>query len=250
MKTVIRIGLAVLKGLIIVGALSAFSIGAYNYADNIHLFALKRVVVDGTSLISNRSIVAEAQLKFGASLLTLPMDSIQARILAHPYVAAVQISRQLPRTLFIQVKERIPIAYVHHGNFACVDGQGVILPLPRAGMTLSLPVLSGFAARDSLSINQHSSNRQLTDMVEILNTIQHVYPALYSQVSELVSTKQGYVIYSAHSPTRIYLGNSDLSNKVHILESFWTTIGNRREWDDYEYIDLRYNKQVIVRERT
>lgn len=250
MKQVFRIVVITLKGLLILGALCAFSIGAYRYADDIHLFTLKRVVVDGTSLLQNRIVVEQANLQFGASLLTLPLDSIQARILENPYIEAVQISRQLPRTLFIQVKERTPLAYVHHGEFSCVDEQGVLLPLPRAGMTLSLPVLSGFSAKDSLTVGGQASNQKLTDMVHILYTIRQVYPPLYGQISELVSTEQGYVIYKADSPTRIYLGRSDLTDKVQILESFWTTIGDRRTWEDYEYIDLRYNKQVIVRERT
>lgn len=250
MKAAIRIGLVIFKWLVAIGAIGAFSVSAYHYADSIHLLALQRIVVDGTSLIPNQRILSESELKFGSSLLTLPMDSIQVRILANPYVAAVQMSRQLPRTLFIQIKERDPIAYIHQDGFACVDRQGVVLPLPQAGMTLSLPVLSGFTSQDTLSVDRPSSDRKLTDMIEILNTVQSVYPALYGQISELVSTPQGYVIYNSTSPTRIYLGHSNLPNKVHVLEAFWTTIGNRYQWNDYEYIDLRYSKQVIVRERT
>jgi len=125
------------------------------------------------------------------------------------------------------------------------------MPLPRMGMNLPIPIVSGFNRTDTLQENGACSNVKLNQMVEVLNVIQQDYSAFYPQISELVFTGENdYIIYTADSATRIYLGQSDLTDKVELLHAFWSTIGDRKQWSNYEYIDLRYKKQVIVRERT
>jgi len=224
--------------------------GSFRYAGSIELFGLHKVIVSGASLIENDDVMEAAEISFGSSLFRVPVDSIQQRILSHPYVEAVQVSRQFPRSLFIQVRERTPIAYLNHGELSCVDQDGVVLPTPQSGVTLSLPVLSGFGEQDSIVTGKLTVNERLLHMVESLVAMRENYPTLYSNISEFVARDDEYVIYTSDSPMEIYLGQTDLTKKIFTLKAFWATVGQHRDWDDYDYIDLRFAKQVIVRERT
>ncbi|MBS1272575.1 MAG: Cell division protein FtsQ [Candidatus Marinimicrobia bacterium] len=239
-----------LTAVLVVGMVGGFAYGVFKYAKAINLFGLEKVVVSGASLIPNEKVLEYTDLEFGRSLFDLPLDSIQQQISQNPFVLAAQASRQFPRTLFIEVHEREPIAYINHSEFSCVDEYGYIMPLPPAGLTLEMPILSGFTEDDTIKTGGVTGNRRVQHMVEVLTEIHKIYPQLYPEISELVAAGQQYTLYTADSATRVYLGENDLHHKVRLLETFWDTIGQKRTWADYEYIDLRYKKQIIVRERT
>lgn len=237
--------------LLTVTAVGSFAYGAYEYARAINLFALEKIVVSGTSLIENENVLEYTDLTFGTSLFDLPLDSIQQDITQNPFVLTAQASRQFPRTLFLEIQERQPIAYINHGEFRCVDKFGFVMPLPPAGLTLEIPILSGFTSEDTIRTHEFSSNPTVTHMVDVLTKIQDEYPELYPEISELIAdSDHQYTLYTAENATRVYLGNTQVPYKLRLLETFWHTLEGKRSWADYEYIDLRYKKQIIVRERT
>ena len=49
--------------------------------------------------------------------------------------------------------------------------------------------------------------------------------------------------------TKINLGDDEAIYKISILKEFQNTIQDKRSLDDYSYIDLKINNQIIVRER-
>ena len=53
----------------------------------------------------------------------------------------------------------------------------------------------------------------------------------------------------AENPTRIMLGNQNTHYKIDLLKEFEKTIKNKKEITDFSYVDMRYENQVIVREK-
>lgn len=238
-------------GLVIGTFLISFVYSAKRYASTINLFGLQKVVVIGAASVDAESVITRADVTPGASLFSLPLDSVQARVLEEPNILTARVSRELPRTLKIQVKERQPIALINHGKISCVDAEGFIMDLPSKSLGSALPILSGFTAEDEITVNAKTTNVKINNMLTVLREIRQSEAFLVPQISELVSNgKNEYILYTAESATRIYLGEDDFIEKVHLLEAFWATLQDRRDWNDFEYIDLRYHKQVIVQERT
>lgn len=240
-----------LIGLIIGTFLISFVYSAKRYSAAINLFGLQKVVVYGAASVDAEAVISRADVTSGTSLFSLPLDSIQSRVLEEPNILTARVSRELPRTLKIQVKEREPIALINHGKISCVDADGFIMDLPSKSLGSALPILSGFSAEDDIQVNAKTTNAKINNMLMVLNEIRQSDAFFFPQISELVSNGENeYILYTADSATRIYLGEEDFIEKVHLLEAFWATLQDRREWDDFEYIDLRYHKQVIVQERT
>ena len=250
LKTIV---IKAVSGVAILSAVGGFIYGSAQYAGTIGLFELERISVDGNEVLTGKEILGLAGVEFGTSLFELPLDLIQRRIEENPFVLSAQASRQFPRTLFISVKEREPIAYLNlGGQFLCVDKNRFVMPLPPSrGMGLPLPIFSGFSKTDSIGVDEVSNNTRLNQMVDVLTEIERDYPSFHRQISELIRTSANeFTIYTAESATKIFLGENNLSDKIRLLAVFWQTLGDRRTWNDYEYIDLRYRKQVIVHERT
>lgn len=237
---------------VVVGVVLTISVsGAKNYAASINLFGLQKVTVLGAEYVNAESLIERANVQAGESLFSLPMDSIQVRILQEPAVRNVRVSRVLPRTLKIQVKEREPIALINHGKISCVDASGFIMALPSKELGTALPILSGFSPEDELKLNAVADNAKVKNMITVLTEIRESDVVFFPQISELVNSGENeYILYTADSATRIYLGEDDFVAKVRLLEAFWSTLQGRQAWNDFEYIDLRYQKQVIVQEHT
>ena len=86
--------------------------------------------------------------------------------------------------------------------------------------------------------------------MEILQHLQSHYPDLYNGLSELVFDTHGEVtLYMAESPTAVHLGDAQIHERIAVLGAFLRTVAGKRNILDYSYIDLRYERQVIVRER-
>lgn len=115
-------------------------------------------------------VEAVVDLPEGTPLLRVPTESITARVLALPTVRSVEVIRQWPRTLVIDVQRRIPVAAVAGaGGFDLVDLEGMVvkvvpeqpadLPLVDAGGA-GLPAALAVAAQLPVDL------RELTRVIE------------------------------------------------------------------------------------
>ena len=86
--------------------------------------------------------------------------------------------------------------------------------------------------------------------MNLITRILDYYPALYSNISEItMNANDEYVIILARYPTKVILGNADVWDKIQILGKFEHSLSNKRQLSDYKYLDLRYDNQVIAKER-
>ena len=86
--------------------------------------------------------------------------------------------------------------------------------------------------------------------MNLITRILDYYPALYSNISEVtLNANDEYVIILAQYPTKVILGNTNVWTKIQILVKFEHSLRKKRQLSDYKYLDLRYDNQVIAKER-
>ena len=49
--------------------------------------------------------------------------------------------------------------------------------------------------------------------------------------------------------TKILLGSDDYLKKIDYLKAFASSLPDNEDFDSYQYIDLRYKDQIVVKER-
>ncbi len=84
--------------------------GGWLLVREMDLFALERVRIEGLKRVPERELRELLPVRKGENLFRLDLREIKARLESHPWVASVQVSRDLPRTVVIQVKEEDPVA--------------------------------------------------------------------------------------------------------------------------------------------
>ena len=212
---------------------------------------LQQIKISGYSIIPEEDHQIQLKPLMGIELEELNLREVSLLIESHPYVKAARVSRQYPATLSIEIVERQPVAVLNVDPVLMIDREGIILPDKGHANDFLVPCLSGFnPAKELYPAGQQTVSVKVQETMNLITRILDYYPVLYSNISEVtMNANDEYVIILAEYPTKVLLGNTDVWTKIQILCKFEHTLSNKRQLSDYKYLDLRYDNQVIAKER-
>ena len=132
-----------------------------------------------------------------------------------------------------------------------IDNQNTVLPFRSNSFDFQIPILSNFDISDELfTIGKKTTSSEAIDVVQFLNRTKIEYPQLYKNISELrIGKFSDYEIILLEEPTIIVMGKSITWSKMLVLQEFEKSIIGQKTLTDYSYLDLRYDNQVITKER-
>jgi cell division protein FtsQ len=209
---------------------------------------VRRIEVQGVRLVQKNEVLQLAQLAPKMLLYNVDLSAIQRNVMSHHYVKDVIVERDLPGTLRITVGERMPVAIVNREEAVYLDEDGVVLPRSIAKTLFDLPVISGISGAVSMPFGARIKDEEVLEALHVLTALKILNREVYHNISEAhVRGKGDMVLYTAERGIPILLGRGNLASKLVRLESFWTTIVRERGSQDLQYVDLRYENQVVVR---
>lgn len=225
--------------------------GAISYAREIALFDLRRIEVRGNHILTRAEVIEALALPLSGSVFEIDLPTLQARLEALNYVHGVRLGRRFPHTLYVDLVENQPLAYVAASEYFVLTGEGEALALPHGRFELELPTVAGIeTALSSLEAGTIAGHVQLQQAWKILRYIHASFPSLYQELSEIVfDDGAGITLFLTDHSTAIRLGDHDFEQRIALLDAFLLTVMGKRNLMDYSYIDLRYERQVVVRER-
>ena len=107
-------------------------------------FRLNAVKVTGATGLAKPDILAAAGLARNLPLLGLDLDAVKARVETVGWVQEARVSRMLPDTLLISVKERRKLAvWQYQGRSVVIDDQGRTIPEADPARFPGLPLVVG-----------------------------------------------------------------------------------------------------------
>jgi cell division protein FtsQ len=113
-------------------------------------FALERVRAEGQVRTSDEAILEALGLKVKEPMYGLDVTALKDRIEALPWVREAVVSRELPDTLKVWVKERMPFArWQIGGKLVLVDETAAIIAGPDLREFLGLPFIVGPGAPEA-----------------------------------------------------------------------------------------------------
>ena len=225
--------------------------GSIKWANYQHAFDVNNIRISGYKIVEEidyQKIVNEFNIQ---TIQSADLKKISVKIERHPFVKAARISRHYPNQLRINIVERIPLAILNLESILMIDNEGFILPDQGYSQGALIPILSGFnSAKDLYPEGEKTYSIKVKEAVSILSKILNGYPELYENISELTLNKDDeYVIILADQPTRVILGKDEILTKLNILKNFDQALGLRK-LTDYQFLDMRYKKQLIAKEWT
>jgi len=133
-------------------------------------FQVKHVDVTGVRHMARLPVYAAALDQPSNAMPLVDLSLIRARLLAQPWVADARVSRRLPDTIAIDVRERQPTAlWQNQGVVRLVDSTGAVLEAVNANDWPDLPLIVG-----------PDANEQTQALMALLDTA----PALKAEMSD------------------------------------------------------------------
>lgn len=107
------------------------------------LFEVRQVLVSGNQFLLEEKIHTVAGINIGLNIFKINLATVEENLKMIPMIKEVQVTRALPATVQITIKERRPLGLLSTGEgFIEVDEEGVCLQ--KAGVsTPGLPVITG-----------------------------------------------------------------------------------------------------------
>jgi cell division protein FtsQ len=135
--------------LLAITMLSSLFIYTYNVIISRPYFEIKEISVRGLKELTEKEVLASAEIKPAQNLLAINTDAVIRRVAANQWVKNVYVGRELPNKLVLEVQERNPLALVKQGSdFYLLDGEGDVFKKLGKGDEVDLPILTGFNVQD------------------------------------------------------------------------------------------------------
>ena len=214
------------------------------YTQHINLFSQEKVVVLGNKYVKQNIILDAMNIDTQKSILSYDLDELKGNVESIEFVKSVKVSRILPSTLMIQVLERSPIILV------LLDDGKYFFDVEQTPLFASKEAINFFPVPIMTFTNDHPlklGDFQLTKALRFVNKSKAIHNELYVNLSE-VKYRNNNLLLITDERTKIDLGDNEALYKISILKEFQNTIQDKRTLNDYAYINLKIDNQIIVRE--
>ena len=131
-----------LGALFLVALIMVAAWGTRAAARQMAFFRIRSVEVRGTRYLQANEIISRLKVDTLASLWD-DLTPYRERIRGHPQISDVRISRKLPGTLVVTIRENLPVALIQTATgLLPYDSLGKQLPIDPARTSLDLPIVA------------------------------------------------------------------------------------------------------------
>ncbi|MFL5576008.1 MAG: cell division protein FtsQ/DivIB [Gemmatimonadaceae bacterium] len=212
-------------------------------------FRVRKVEVEGVRYLAPADVVAGLRVDTAASVWD-DVAPLERRLAALPQVASVEVSRKLPATLVVRVRENLPVALVPGagGALRAVDAAGRVLPIEPSRVGVDVPI-----------VGQRDASRD-TALLRLLGDVRDEDPRFFARISEARRLGRGELLLQLMAPADVAptAAGASPAGALPVRAMADVTVGRLTEIYPVEEnlarrglraaeIDLRYRDQVIAR---
>lgn len=197
---------------------------------------VNQVVIDGEMRHLQRHILAnEAVALMDGGLLSADLAQLKEGIQANPWVYQVGVARQWPATLYLQIREEVPVA--RWGNRGLLNHEGDIFWPEHMQAYSSLPLMQGPAGDTALLMEQYYDLNQMLRGIQL-------------QVTELKFEARGAWTLTLENGIRVVIGREQVVERLErFLAVYQLRLRDDADAGRIEQIDIRYNNGLAVKWR-
>ncbi|MCZ7682021.1 MAG: cell division protein FtsQ/DivIB [Sandaracinaceae bacterium] len=181
---------------------------------------------------------------------TSPPEEAEERLSAHPWIAEAHVTRRLPGSYEIEVRERRAVALLALGEVFLVAEDGAVFKRAEDGDPIDLPVITG-VERERFLRDRAFRTSILLEAVALLHDYRGAGLARREPIGELhVERDDGLSLYVGEDATYVRLGHGPFRPKLRRLRTVLDELGRRGARAEYVYLDNeRRPDRVTVRVR-
>ncbi len=233
-------------------AFLAFGVGvmafaAYKGLCRADFFQVTSIKINGNHHLTKAEVFELSGVDIRTNLLAMSVSQSEKKISSHPWVKNVSITRELPNTINITIKERTPAALVNlETGLHYIDREGTVFASVQALEDIDLPVITGLEGKDKKVITENPLFDQALLFLKYTEKGNYIFPK--QNVSELhIADMNQLILYLVERPFPVYLGKGDLAVKYNRLVKVLYWLYKKEEFPQVAYIRMdMFSDQVVV----
>lgn len=176
--------------------------------------------VVGEAQLTEDQVLAAAEVPQGGALARVDLDAIARRVQALPAVRSVDVSRQWPHDVRIEVVEREPVAVVDDGDgYSQLDAEGWTF-----GRLAKVP--------DGLPLVEIGSDADRAALVEAAEVVAALDPAVSARVEAVEVGTVDQVVLRLHDGREVQWGSAEQAEeKAAVLLDLLEAVPDARTYD-------------------
>ncbi len=233
-----------LAGLI---CLSLCFVLAYDVVTQCDFFKSRQIRIIGADRLSKPEVLRQAGIVPPVNILAVNLNLVRKRLLRHPWIAAAEVTRELPSTLTIRIREQHPLAVLDLGGKFLINTRGVVFKAWEKSDPDDLPLVTGLSFSDIRL--PHSSGSSAFDAVMTTLELGREKGAVLPdrQISRIqVDPDLGLTLYVSGGRRTVKLGYRHLKEKLRILGTLLCRFDQQPGWRGFTTIDLANPRRVVV----
>lgn len=181
------------------------------------IFNIENIEIEGNSILSNEKIISLSEIHIDENIFRINKMLVKEKIKSNAYVESVEISRKLPNTIQIQIKERkVKYMLEYADGYVYVNSQGYMIDISKDKK--EVPIIIGYSTENTdIAIGNRLKNEDLKG-IEMANKIVEV--ANSNEITCLItkidiSNSKNYTLILETEGKKIYLGDcTDLTTRI------------------------------------
>ncbi len=229
-----------------VTVLGAVSFGIYHALERSDFFQVTSLKIEGCSRTSKKLILDLSGIDIHANLLAVNVNKVRARISNHEWIESVNVERQWPNRLVIEVIERVPVAILNlPEGLYYVDSKGVAFAKVVPPEDMDYPLITGLNSDWRASSTHTVSLKEALRFIHFASRGSSILPK--QNISEIhLTAKGGSILYLVDRPFPIYLGQGEAYNLYNRLAKVLYSLYKRKEFSETAYIRMDYMEDKVL----
>jgi cell division septal protein FtsQ len=214
-----------------------------------------KYAIEDIQIVNNRIMTAVQILHLCGNdedrdSVVIDYNQLAKKILQLTYVKGVSITRRPPNLLNITIEERKPLSFIYGKGLNLIDEEGYLMPVPIAGCVYDLPIITGVRS----SLGKLGEKTVIPDVYFVLTMLNHLREEniiVLDMISEInLSAKDYITLYLIKGGVPVRVNKETYRKELYILKNY---LANHVDWrllKKFEYIDLRFENQLIIKPRS
>jgi cell division protein FtsQ len=242
----------VLAGILGIALMSLFFIFCHDIILQSPYFKVTSLNVTGNNRLSLQDVLDAARIKPDINVLMVNLPLSRKYLLAHPWIAEAEITRELPGRLVLAIKEHHPLAVLDMGRKFLINQEGKVFKEVSDSDSVELPVIAGvdFTDLDQDDLHRSTHYDAVLSLLEMGQNPACILSRLPIRRIHL-DREEGITIFSsgpiqAFNVNAVRVGYQDYSEKFVRLEKIIAYFKTNKLIQGIDWIDLRQMNRVVI----
>lgn len=220
------------------------------YVRSAEAFATSAVELTGAQRLSREQVLAAAGLALGRNVFEVSPEQAEAALLAHPWVAEADVTRRLPGTYRIGLREHQPVALLSLEELHLVSEDGTVFKRLDPTDPIDLPLITGVDP-DRFRADLALRTSLLVSAVALLQDYRDAGLWQREPLAEIhAEPDESFTLYAGKDGMQIRLGQRPYGKKLRRLRNILDELSVQKDRPAYVYLDnVRRPDRVAVRIR-